>query len=368
MSATWKSIYADSEAGQQAYRAGQVYTAYRLFEQANGLMHGVNALSGQNRISFDVKQALSDADDLRSRLHQLMTPPSIDQADLESGLLVSEMADWAYDISAALEGAQVVTKQTFSARTDATTTEKDRAREAILFANAEATYLLNGADFYTGLLSHVAANPIPVDANAAHLLPQLIPAQLATAEIFTQGIRTRANELRDGLLFDPRLVAYINVLRETKSAWESRRKKLPVETSAPAATPGTTNAPPAATKLNATTSDTVGFDPGTTYNPPHNVLTPSASARKLSDVAACLIWVNNDCEIAALDEKYLHLSGSIDPVTHAWHIDDRAKLDSLLQSAEGGARLGITFAEKAEVDTAVLDMIYERAAQLAFAK
>lgn len=359
LAAIWKSIYADNEAAQQSYRAGQVYMAYRLFAHANGLMHGVNALSGQSRITFDVKLALNESDDLRRRLHELMNPPSIDQGELESAVLVSEMADWAYDISAALEGAQLVTKQTFSLRSDATQAEKDRAREAILFANAQARYLLDGSEFYIGMLSHVTANPIPVDANAAHLLPQLIPAQLASAEIFTEGIRSRANDLLDGLLFDPRLVAYINVLRETKAAWETRRHKKEIDAAAPAK-----NSTADATKLNTADSTKVGFDPGNTYAPPHTAIMPTTSAKKLSDVAACLIWVNNDCEIAALDEKYLHLSGTIDPATHEWHVKNRAKLDALLQSAEGGARLGITFAEKAEVDTSVLDMIYERASQL----
>ena len=360
--AVWKSVYTDAEAAQQAYRAGQVYMAYRLFARANGLMHGLNALSGQSALSFDVKQALSDADDLRRRVHELLTPPSIDQNDLESAVLVSEMADWAFEITAQIEGAQLVTKQSFSRRTDATPAEKDRAREAILFANAEARYLLDGADFYTGLLPHVAAHPLPVDSNAANLLPQLIPAQLATAQIFTEGIRSRANEMRDGLLFDPRLVAYINVLRETQNAWEAHQHKKVLDAAGPSANPTAD-----AIKLDASSSSNVGFDPGNTYAPPHTVLVPITSTKKLSDVAACLIWVNNDCEIAALDEKYLHLSGTIDPVTHEWHLKDRAKLDALLQSAEGGARQGITLAEQAEVDTSVLAMIFERAAQLRLA-
>jgi hypothetical protein len=358
VAAIWKSIYADNEAAQQAYRAGQVYMAFRLFAQANGRMHGVNALSGESDISFDVKSALGNADDLRARLHDLMNPPSIDQGDLESALVVAEMADWAYDISAALEGAQLVTKQAFSQRTDATPAEKDRAREAILFANAECRYLLDGADFYTGLLAHVDEHKLSVDANAEHLLPQLIPAQLATAQIFTDGIRSRANALRDGLLFDPRLVAYIDVLKKTKSAWEARSQKKEIESTAP--NPGT---PTTSVKLDSTATGAVGFDPGTTYAPPHVTVAASAG-KKLSDAAACLIWANSDCEIAALDEKYLHLDGDIDPSTHEWRIKDRAKLDELLQAAEGGARLGLTMAEKAEIDTSVLDMIFERASQL----
>ena len=151
----WKSIYADYEAGQQAYRAGQVYVAYRLFSRANASMNGVNALTGQNRANFDVKTALAESDDLRNRLHALMNPPAIDTGELQSAVLVAEMADWAYDIDAALEGAQLVTKQTFSQRSDATDAEKDRAREAILFANEQGKYLLSQANFYNGLLAHM---------------------------------------------------------------------------------------------------------------------------------------------------------------------------------------------------------------------
>jgi|GEM_PF-1864641 len=370
LGAIWRSVYADVEAGKQSYAAGQVYVAYRLFSQANASMNGVNALTGQNRANFDVKTALAESDDLRNRLHALMTPPGIDKGELQSAVLVAEMADWAYDINASLEGAQLVTKQAFSQRTDATDAEKDRAREAILFSIEQSKYLLSHVDFFGGLLTHVRKdNSIPVDENAAHLLPQLIPAQLATARIFTEGIRQRANELRDGLLFDPDLVAYVSVLRETKTEWDARLRRKDMEAQAAATAPDP--AAPAATdgkgavKLNSNTGNGApGFDPGDTFKPPHTALAPTTPVKKTSDVAQCLIWANNDCAIATLDEKYLRLNGSIDPATHEWHVTDRAKLDSLLQSAETGARQGIAFAEKAEVDTSVLAMIYERGAHL----
>lgn len=369
MGALWKSIYADYTAGQQAYRASQVYIAYQLFSRANGSMIGVNQLVGQSRASFDVRAALAESDDLRNHLHTVMNPPAIDQGELQSAVLVAEMSDWAYEINASLEGAQLVTKQTFSQRSDATESEKDRAREAILFAIEQAKYLLNQADFYTGLMAHIGKNnPIPVDQNAAHLLPQLIPAQLATAQIFTEGIRQRANDLRDGLLFDPRLAAYVNVLREAKATWDARlRKKDLAATEAaaaptPAPTDTSTNQVTTPVKPNSNGStEAVGFDPGNTYVPPHTALSSPTVQKKLSDAAQCLIWVNNDCEIATLDEKYLRLSGTVDPATHEWHVKDRAKLDALLQAAETGARQGIAFAEKAEVDPSLLAMIYERA-------
>jgi hypothetical protein len=368
LAAVWKSVYADFEAGQQAYSAGQVYVAYQLFVRVNGRMTGANALAGQTRASFDVKTALQESDDLHDHLHILMNPPTIDRGGLESAVLVAEMADWAYEVNAALEGAQLVTKQAFSQRSDATDAEKDRAREAILFANEQCKYLLTQATFYTGLLGHIAHdNPITVDANASHLLPQLIPAQLATARSFTDGIR--ASDLRDALLFDPRLVAYVNVLRQAKADWDAHLRKQESDAEAEARTPPPAPGPPSTdpnaspVKLNSNApTAAVGFDPGNTYQPPHMELDPAFGAKKLSNVALCLIWVNNDCEIATLDEKYLRLSGTLDAATHEWHVKDRPKLDALLQMAEIGAREGIAFAEKTEIDPSVLAMIYEKAA------
>jgi hypothetical protein len=113
--------------------------------------------------------------------------------------------------------------------------------------------------------------------------------------------------------------------------------------------------------LNSAAGGSIGFDPGNTFAPPHTMLAPSVPEKKISDVAACLIWVNHDCEISTLDEKYLWLNGTVDPVTHEWHAKDRAKLDALVQAAELGARHGIAFAAKAEMDPAVLTLIYERA-------
>lgn len=324
LAAIWKSIYADVDAGRQAYRAGQVYAAYQLFCRANGRMNGANALAGQTRISFDVKAALAESNDLHDSLHTLMNPPSIDQGGLESAVLVAEMADWAYGINAALEGAQLVTKQAFSQRSDATEAEKDRAREAILFANEQCKYLLTQADFYTGLLDHISKDsPATVDENAAHLLPQLIPAQLATARSFVDGIR--AGDLRDGLLFDSRLVAYVNVLRQAKADWDAHQRKKESDAEAAANTPAATATPGAGpVKLDANApASMVGFDPGDTYRPPHTIVATTAAAKKLSDAALCLIWVNHDCEIATLDEKYLRLSGTMDPVTHEWRLKDR---------------------------------------------
>lgn len=387
--AVWKQAYAEMKQGNAAYKEGRVYIAWRLLARANSRMRAMNALAGQELASFDVKAALATSDDLRQQLHDLMAQSSIDRAELQSGMLITEMADWAYDIEALLEGSELVTKQTFSQRSDATSAERDRAREEILSANEEAKYLIEGSSFYTGLLTHLGdPNQLPANTNAANLLPQLIPAQLATAQIFTDGIRPQANELRVGLLFDPRLAAYVNVLREEQLAWETRERRkantlaiatAPTNSNAnvsvgpsgaannasTAAAKGTNAVPMNATPANATNSAPVGFDPGTAYQPPHTeVDTADEPRKKLSDVAQCLIWVNTDCEIAALDEKYLRLTGTLDQATRTWHVKDRSQLDTQLDLAEKGAQQGAAFAQQAQVNPDIFAMILERASYL----
>ena len=381
--AVWRQVYAEIRQGQEAYKGGQVYVAYRLMARANSRMRGLEALSQDQLGAFDVKAALETSEQLQTQLHYLMTPPPVDHAELQSAMLIAEMADWAYDISALLEGSELVTKQTFSQRSDATAAERDRAREAILSANEEARYLLEGSTFFTGLLPHLGdANPLPANTNAMNLLPQLIPAQLATAQIFADGIRPQADELRVGLLFDPRLAAYVNVLREETAQWNATKRRVanaafnaPATNAAAAetGTAATTNdtaaahAPENATPLVSTNSAQAGFDPGTAYLPPHTEVEVSAQDdphQKLSDVAQCLIWVNTDCEIATLDQKYLRLGGTVDPGTREWHLKDRSKLDELLQTAQRGALEGAAFAQEAEVNPSIFGMIYERAAYL----
>jgi hypothetical protein len=74
--------------------------------------------------------------------------------------------------------------------------------------------------------------------------------------------------------------------------------------------------------------------------------------------------VNTDCEIATLDEKYLRLTGSVDPESHAWHAKNRSQLDTLLELAASGAREGAAFAQEAQVSPDIFAMILERATYL----
>ena len=121
---TWRQVFTEVKQGDEAFQAGQFYVAYRLLARANSRMRGLNALTeDQVATTFDVKSALDTSDQLQAQLHALMSPPVFDRAELQSAMLVAEMADWSYDIQALLEGSELVTKQAFSQRTDATPSE-----------------------------------------------------------------------------------------------------------------------------------------------------------------------------------------------------------------------------------------------------
>lgn len=350
----WRLIREQNKAAKKAYEAKQPYLAYQLFSQVNAEIQGANTAMTRGKAPFDIKTALADSDDLRQKFRDLLVRPTMDKGELQSALLVAEMSDWVYGINAQLEGAQLVAKQTYSLRTDATTAERDQARNELLFAIEMARYQLNQSGFYSGLAAHIGVGrDIPVYSRANRWLPQLIPAQLAIAQVFTNGLRERANEMRDALLFDARLATYVRVMHDAVVAWEAREHARQIEQAAAQVAPAntSTNAPP------------VGFDPGNSYRPPVAVAAVE-HPKTLSEVALCLSWVNDDCEVATLDEKYLRLAGTIDPNTHAWRAKDRAQLESLLQQAEIGARRGTQFAVKVGLDPSVLGMIYEKASHL----
>ncbi|MBV9463984.1 MAG: hypothetical protein JO317_07120, partial [Verrucomicrobiae bacterium] len=108
----------------------------------------------------------------------------------------------------------------------------------------------------------------------------------------------------------------------------------------------------------------VGFAPGAVYSPPKPPA-PPPSAPKLSDTTRCLRWVNDYCQLSALELKYLRLGGAFDPASLQWKIQNRGALQSMLQSAEIGARRGMAMAEKVGVPAAMLGLIDENASALA---
>ena len=107
----------------------------------------------------------------------------------------------------------------------------------------------------------------------------------------------------------------------------------------------------------------VGFVPGEVYSPP-KAPPPPEPERHLSDLARCLIAVNDYCEMAALRQKYLRLGGAFDAATQDWKIQNRGALQSMLASAEQSAKRGIALANKAGIDASMLTLLYEHATRM----
>jgi len=276
--------------------------------------------------------------------------PSIDKDELQSGMVLAQESYWLSGLTARIEGAQNFARQAFGPRTEATAEQKRLAQDLFVTAIAQVSDELGDSGFYTQVYKMGNQEGVPVFGRAGIWLPQLIPAQLGAAEFFSLGLRARAAELRDSLLFDFRLCSYVRVLNDLKKTWEGREETKRREELA---------AQPKVI-LNA---EQMGFVPGKAYEPPKVPLAPPAPM-SISDTARCLIWVNEYCEVSVLEQKYARLGGSFQPEIMEWQIENKAALESMLQQAEAGAKRGVVFAQRVGVDTTVLAMIYESASNL----
>ncbi len=359
LAAKWREIRNLYQTGQAAYRAGQLYPAYCDFALADAEFAGANTAALSNKEDFDVKNAISASDDLRKSISDLLVHPPEDQPFLKNGLLVAELADWVYSVQSPVEGAEMLVKQTFSQRTDATPEEQTAARVRLVFAIETAKHQMQEAPFFVGLLAQIKGDTIAVETNGNSYYSQLLPVELAAAQLFAQRMRSQVPDIGTGLLFDYRLASYAQSVRKTKAVWEARLRQREI---ANAEKTAQQNADDVITQPVSATSS-VAFDPGNTFAPPKSTVYSSAP-EQLTQTAQCLSWVNDDCEINVLNQKYLELKGWMDRNTFEWHVQDRPKLDQMLTLAEADARFGISMAAKSGIDTSLLSMIYERARAL----
>lgn len=345
----WERIYKAYDLSMEAYRKGQVYVALERFHFLNGLLKAASALRTQEK-NFSYVNSDTQANILRKRINERMINPSIDKDELQSGLVLAQESYWLSGLTARIEGAQNFARQAFGPRTEATAQQRDLAQEIFVTAVAQVSDELGDSGFYTQVYKMGNQEPVPVFGRAAIWLPQLIPAQLGAAEFFSLGLRTRAAELRDSLLFDFRLCSYVRVLNDVKKTWEGREEAKRREELA-------------AQPRVILTASQMGFVPGKAYEPPKAPAPPPAPI-SISDTARCLIWVNEYCEVSVLEQKYARLGGSFQPEIMEWQIENKAALESMLQQAEAGAKRGVVFAQRVGVDTAILAMIYESASNL----
>lgn len=346
----WTQIFASYQVATDAAKAGQSYLAYDRFREINGMSRGVTAILAARR-DFRFPETERKAEEVRQAMVRRMLRPSIDKDELQSGMVLAEEADWLYTQNARVEGAQIMARQAFSPRSDATPEQRQIAQDFLVSSMERSAYEMRDGTFFTTVYFAMGRRvPIPVYDRATIWLQQVVPAQLALAEFFNLGLRARANDLRESLIFDPRLASYTRVLRDTKKGWEQReqvrsreRRRLEL-----AANPGATSG----------FTQNIGFVPGKAYGPPRAPVAP-AIPKSLSDTASVLTWVNDFCEVAILDQKYIHLGGSFDEAKMEWTLRNKEALSAMLAHADLAAKRGIVMAVKAGVDATVLTMIYE---------
>jgi len=344
----WRKVFRNYDLGIDAYQAGQLYTAHQLLKQAWADQSG---LAGVKKGSehFDLKAWELRAIAIRQAMVERLNQPLNDKNELQSALVMAEENDWIYGLNAGVQGAQIMAKQVFDARSDATPRQQEIARTFLISAVTSAEVQMADKSFYAECYPLVAVKgEVGVYNRAASLWPQLLPAQLGKAEIFILGLKSRANEVGDSLLYDARLSSFVRGLKESKAGWEQQQEEA---------------ARQAAKAARQTTVSTVGFVPGKGYLTP-KMPVPPLPVSSLSDAARCLTWVNEYCEVAMLEQKYLHLGGSFDANTYEWNVMNRVALESMLQLADQGARRGIALAQSVGADSSILNMIYEMGSNL----
>ena len=342
----WKNVFALYDLGMEAYRGGRLYASYRLLRQTQGYLAGLAEVRAVGD-KFDFKSFDDRGRMVRQQLAARLMKPAVDANELQSALLVAEEADWLYGQTASVIGAQIMARQAFAPRSEATAEQKRLAQVLLISSVASAEQHLKDADF----LIDNAALLIPKEGVSAYdraglWLPHLRMGQLGAAEYFIAGLQSRSPDFGDKLLFDVRLGNFESVLQGYRAAWEIERQEIAIQEQAKELKP-----------------TEIGFFPGDGYSTP-KAPAPVIPMRQLSETAQSLAWVNDYIELAILDEKYRRLGVAFETNLMGWRIEDRAALQNLLQVAELNARRGIAQARSIGMDTTILALIYESASTL----
>jgi hypothetical protein len=341
----WDRVVKNYNAGLDAYRGGFLYVSYEKLRETNSLLQIVSYVQHVPKSVFEIQSFLTQAVALRKKISSLSNQSDLDQNELQSALVLAERNDWLFGLSSKIEGAQIFAQQAFSSRSQATPEDKDAALTGLIDSIQQVQFTLKGIDFYSNLSKIIPRQHRTAVQSRIHTwLPQLLPIYLAAGEFLPQGLQVFSNQSGEKLLRDSRLISQVQLLNDAKTEWDRQQKTKLREREPPIQMD---------TKL--------GFIPGTAYvKSSTSSTTHEGEAVSLSDTARILTWVNQYCEVVALENKYLGPESFSNSEQYVTKTETRALLQNMLQNAELGARSGIGLSDKAGIDSSILMLIYEK--------
>jgi len=318
---------ADFDAGRKAFDAGKRYAALGYLKDANAAFSVLEQLSKTTDLTDAARtQWQQRGEEVQQKMTDTLFRGREDPGSLTTALVFAEEADWLFAATARISRA-ALNLEDVQRRIAALgpgkirgslRQEQDYFTLLLIYASLYGEYQLGFKPFFDGLLkvtrtANDDADPVAV----RHWLPVLLQAHLANAQYFTAGSALLSPELRQQMLVDHRVAAFLELTRLASEEWDGLEAAQP---------------------------------------------TP-ARPRGLNELNGCLLWANAYCEAAVLQQKYVGLGGSLDKNLE-WKTLNQPTLLEMLNLAEARSLAGISVAKKAHVDPSALSLLYEKASWL----
>ncbi|MCC6356760.1 MAG: hypothetical protein IT577_22970 [Verrucomicrobiae bacterium] len=318
-------VRADFDAGRRAFDAGKRYAALGYLKDANAAFSVLESLSKSGELTDAARTTwLQRGEDVQQKMTEALLRGRDKAGSLTTALVFAEEADWLFAATARISRA-TLSLEDVQRRIAATgpgkirgslRQEQDYFTILLIYACLYGEYQLGFQPLFDGLIKSTRARGDDADPSASrNWLPVLLQAHLANAQYFTAGSALLSPELRQQMLVDQRVAAFLELTRLAAEKWER------LESAAPA--------------------QPRGFD----------------------ELSGCLLWANAYCEAAVLQQKYVGLGGALDKNLE-WQTLNRPTLQEMLRLAEARALAGIALADKARVDPSPLSLLHEKAAWL----
>lgn len=324
-------IRSDFETGRKAFDANKRYVALEFLKDANAAFTVLEPLSQTGELTDNVRTAWQQRGEaVQEKITETLFRGRQNPTSLAAALVFSEEADWLFAASSRISRAQLnledVQRRIAAAGPSGKVRgslrqEQDYFTILLIYASLYAEYQLGFRTLFDGLLASIATKEGQADPAAVHLwLPVLLQAHLANAEYFRAGTTLLSPDLRQQMLLDHRLAAFLDLTRMASEKWEGLA------------------------------SGRSGAQPG-------------ALPANVNELTACFLWANAYCEAALLQQKYVGLGGTLDKNLE-WQTFNRPTLLEMLKLAEARSLASMTLARQARIDPSPLALLFEKASWL----